>query len=79
MSLVDLLSQACVDAETYFAAALVHVAYAHLGESRDATQRINFAALLVVGKRYFEKAGSTRLGSESHRHAFGRPYDTIWQ
>ena len=50
MSLVALLSQACVDAETYFAAALVHVAYAHLGESRDATQRINFAALLVVGK-----------------------------
>ena len=78
MSLVALLSQACVDAETYFAA-LMHVAYAHLAESRDATQRINFAALLVVGKRYFEKAGSTRLGSESHRHAFGRPYDTIWQ
>lgn len=47
-------------------------------KGRDATQRIDFAALLVARKRYFEEVGSTRLGCESHRHAFGRPSDTIW-
>ena len=34
---------------------------------------------MVVGKRYFEKAGRLRLGSESHRHAFDRPNEAIWQ
>lgn len=34
---------------------------------------------MVVGKRYFEETGSTRLGSESHRHAFDRPNEAIWQ